>query len=238
MQTNEEARVVPVFKHHTIKNEAKSKEAGRPIYDDMEVVEVRFAGDRNRVGVFPAHSFSGWVTNPQDGSQEQQTYAMRWADQYRRFKMQTQQIAEGTPLEELTFLTNAKRLELKALSILTAEALAALDGNELKALGMGGRELKNQAIAYLEAARGTADVTKLAADNVSLQAQVDEMRREMQEMVAAAKAKTSSINPLEAMSDEDLKALIKTKTGSAPRGVPSHATLVAMATEVSQQAAA
>jgi len=235
--TDEQARVVPIFKIHTVKNEAKSKEAGRPIYDDMEVVEVRFAGDRLRTGVFPAHAFCGWVVNPQDGSQEQQTYAMRWPEQYKRFKMNAQQISEGTPLEELPFLSNAKRMELKALSILTAEALSSLDGAELKALGLGGRELKNQAIAYLEKASGTAGVTKLAADNVALQSQIEDMRREMQELRDATKSKTRG-DAFDDMTDEELKALIKAKTGQAPRGVPSHATLVGMAREASQQAAA
>jgi hypothetical protein len=237
MPTAEEARVVPLFKIHSIKNEAKSKEAGRPIYDDMEVVEVRFAGDRNRVGVFPAHAFAGWVTNPADGSQEEQTYAMRWPEQYKRFKMNHQQVAEGTPLEEVPFLTQGKRLELKALSILTAEALAALDGNELKALGIGGRELKNQAIAYLDAASGSAVATKMAADNEAMKDQIAEMRREMEELRAAAKANKQA-DEFAGQSDEDLKAIIKAKTGQAPRGNPSRATLVAMAREVGAQEAA
>ena len=238
MSTPEEARVIPLFKVHSIKNEAKSKAEGRPIYDDMEVVEVRFAGDRNRVGVFPAHAFSGWVTNPADGSQEAQTYAMRWPEQYKRFKLNHTQVAEGTPLEEVPFLTQGKRLELKALNILTAEALAALDGNELKALGMGGRELKNQAIAYLDAARGSADVTKLAADNEALKDQLESMRRDMEEMRAAAKA-AKPADEFAGQSDDDLKALIKAKTGQAPRGNPSRATLVTMIREVagSQEAA-
>ena len=64
----------------------------------------------------------------------------------------------GTPLSELTFLSQGKRLELKALNIHTAEALASLDGGPLKMLGIGGREMKNQAAAYLAKAAGNADV--------------------------------------------------------------------------------
>ncbi len=218
MPTAEEARVIPLFKIHSQKNEAKTKEAGRPIFDDMEVVEVRFAGDRNRVGVFPAHAFSGWVTNPADGSQEEQTYAMRWPEQYKRFKMNHQQVAEGTPLEEVPFLTQGKRLELKAL-------------------GIGGRELKNQAIAYLDAASGSAVATKMAADNEAMKDQIAEMRREMEELRAAAKA-SKPADEFAGQSDEDLKAIIKAKTGQAPRGNPSRATLVAMAREVGAQEAA
>jgi hypothetical protein len=33
--------LVALFKHHAIENIAKSKEAGRPIFDDVEYVEIR-----------------------------------------------------------------------------------------------------------------------------------------------------------------------------------------------------
>lgn len=236
MASLEDARVVPVFKIQPIHNTGKSKDAGRPIYDDVEIVEVRFAGDRQRVGVFPAHAFAGYRIND-EGYEEAVTYAMKWPDQYKRFKDKHQQIAEGTPVDELAFLTQAKRSELKALNILTAEALAALDGNELKALGMGGRQLKDQAVAYLKNASGSAEITKLASDNVSLKAQLDEMRAEMAQIREAAKSKISD-SPLNDKSDDELKAYIKEKTGQAPRGQPSHETLVRMAMEVTQSEAA
>ncbi|MCZ4089332.1 hypothetical protein [Sinorhizobium psoraleae] len=187
----EQARVVAIFKNHPQINQAKSQKEGRPIYDDMEIVEVRFAANRQTVGVFPAHSFAGWRMTP-EGIQEQYTYAMKFPDQYRRFKANQQQVAHGTPVEELPFLTAAKRLELKALSIYTAEALAALDGQELKNLGIGGRELKNQAQAFIDAASGTANVTKMAAENEALRQQVEEMRREMQEFMKGARTPGAS----------------------------------------------
>ena len=48
------------------------------------------------------------------------------------------------------FLTEARRAELRAQNIYTIEALAAIDGLELKNLGMDGRDLKNKAMEYLE----------------------------------------------------------------------------------------
>jgi len=151
------------------RNEGKSREAGRPVHDEpRELCEVRSAGDRNSIKVFPAHAFARWITT-QQGDQEQQTYAQRWPEQYRRFKEGRQQIAEGTPLEELTFLNAARRSELKALAIYTAEAILALDGQNLKTLGMWGRELKAQTQAYMDKANGSANVTAMAAQIASLQ---------------------------------------------------------------------
>lgn len=242
METQNQPRVVAIFKNHPKLNKRESKEKGRPCYDDQEICEIRFAANRQTVGAFPAHSFAGWRTTP-EGIQEQYTYAMKFPDQYRRFKANQQQVAHGTPVEELPFLTAAKRLELKALSIYTAEALAALDGNELKNLGIGGRELKNQAQAFLDKASGTADLTSMAAENEGLRQQIEDMRREMQEFMQANGGNRVATQPAESLSqfsdweDDLIKEYIAEKTGSKPRGNPNHATLVAMADEIAATSA-
>lgn len=232
MQQQEQARVVAIFKNHPKLNKRESATEGRPVYDDQEVVEIRFAANRQTVGVFPAHSFAGWRMTP-EGVQESYTYAMKFPDQYRRFKANQQQVAHGTPVEELPFLTAAKRLELKALSIYTAESLAALDGQELKNLGIGGRGLKDQAQAYLDAASGTAGLTKMAAENEGLRQQIEEMRREMQAFMAQKPA--ASVSQFSDWDDDLIKEYIAEKTGSKPRGNPSHQTLVTMADEISAE---
>jgi hypothetical protein len=225
----EDNRIVPIFKTHTMKNEAKSAQAGRPIFDELEVVEVRFAGNRFSAPVFPAHAIWSHIRTP-DGTTEPQTYAQRWPDQYKRFKAKETQIQAGTPVEELPFLTAAKRSELKALSIYTAETLAALDGQELKTLGQGGRELKNQAQAYLDNASGSAVVTRLAAEVEALKQQLAEAIG-----VKAEQKTTKEPSAFDEMPDDELKQFIKEVTGSAPRGQPSHETLVRMAEEAENQ---
>lgn len=215
--------VVPRFYIHTTENKAKSKEAGRPIFDDMEVVEVRFAGNRQTVSVFPAHAQCGQAQD-EDGDFRQITYAQRWPDQYKRFKAKAQQVAAGTPVDELPFLTQAKRSELKALSIYTAEALAALDGNELKNLGQGGRDLKNQAQAYLDNAAGSAGATKMAAELAELRQLVAELR--------ADKSAATGASEFASWSSDQIKDWIEEKIGERPKGNPSLATLVKRADEI------
>jgi hypothetical protein len=214
--------VIPVFKTHTTKNEAKTRDAGRPIYDEMEVVEVRFAGDRLKVSVFPAHAICGEAQD-ENGDTRKITYAQRWSEQYKRFKAKEHQVAEGTPVDELPFLTQAKRSELKALSIYTAEALAALDGQPLKNLGQGGRDLKNQAQAYLDNAAGSANVTKMAAE-------LEELRRTVAEL-RAEKAPASE-SEFASWSADQIKDWIEEKIGERPKGNPSHVTLVKRADEI------
>jgi hypothetical protein len=214
--------VIPRFYSDAVENKAKSRQAGRPIFDDRELVEVRFAGNRQTVSVFPAHAICG-ERQDEDGDTHKMTYAERWPDQYRRFKAKQQQVAAGTPVDELPFLTMAKRSELKALSIYTAEALAALDGNELKNIGQGGRELKNQAIAYLDNASGSANATKMAAELADLRQQLQELRAEKADV---SESQFASWQP------EQIKDWIEEKLGERPRGNPNHATLVKRADEI------
>ena len=225
MPTPDEARVVPKFFNHIIENKAASKEAGRPIFDDMEAVEVRFAGNRQTVSVFPAHAICGQHQDPETGDFRPMTYAERWPDQYKRFKAKSQQIAAGTPVDELPFLTQAKRSELKALSIYTAESLAALDGNELKNLGQGGRELKNQAQAYLDNASGSANVTRMAAE-------LEDVKQQLAELRAEKATAPEAVSPFAAWEPDQIKDWIEQQINERPRGNPSHATLVKRADEI------
>lgn len=233
--------VVARFRVHSKINKALSKEAGRPIYEDTEVCEIKFSGNKQTVGVYPAHEVFKTIQNPQTGENEQMTWALAYKDQYLAFKNNEAQDMAGTPLHELPFLTQSKRLELKALNIHTAESLAAIDGQPLKRLGMNGRELKNQAQAYLDNAAGSVDVVKLAAINAELQARIAVLEANS----APSAQQTTSVSPFQDWEVEDIKNWIAEQTGERPKGNPNHATLVARADAVNadlakkaQQAAA
>lgn len=210
MQDND-SLVTPFFKNDTILDEAASKEAGRPIYRDIELVELRIAGDRNYRPTFPANAM--W--RREEG--EEITYAQRFSEQYARFKSSQEQIASGTPLSELPFLTEAKRHELRAVKVYTAEALASLDGKNLASLGVDGRALKAQATAYLDRASRSAATVAMAAEIASLRAELAEMRG----------AAEPAADPDDASDDEKerLKVEIAGLTGQRPRGNPSVETL-------------
>jgi hypothetical protein len=223
--------IVPRFFVHTTPDAKATKEAGRPMFKDMECVEIRMAANKQTVAVFPAHDT--WKWDEIDGIRQPITYAMRFPDQYKRFKANEAQAMSGTPLEELPFLTQAKRSELKALSIYTAEALASLDGSPLKQLGMGGRELKNQAEAYLNRATDSAAVTRLAAEVEQLRAALAAAQQ-----APASPEEAPVASPFNDMDDEALKEWIKDASGSRPRGNPSHETLVRMCDEINADLAA
>lgn len=186
--SNNSNLIVARFYTEAVPDENESRKAGRPIFKDEERCEIRFAANKRTTGVFPAHEVFKWGTNPESGEREQVTYAMAYADQYRKFKAGQSQDQSGTPLSELPFLSASKRLELKALNIHTAEALAALDGTPLKQLGMGGREMKNQAQAYLDKASGSADLTAMAAESAAQKQQIADLQAQIEEINRAAAA--------------------------------------------------
>lgn len=205
------ALVVPFFRAEPYQDFEASKREGRPIFKDRVVCEIRIAGDRNFAPVVPAHD--QWIR--EDG--EVITYAMRFKDAYARFMEGREQVAYGTPLSELPFLTEAKRAELRALKIYTAEALASLDGKPLSNLGQTGRELKNQAQAYLDTAKGSAQTVALSLEVEQLRAEMAAMRADA---VAAPEPQTDDSAEREA-----LKEQIHKLTGNRPRGNPSVSTL-------------
>lgn len=223
-----DAALVALFKHHAIPNEAATAQAGRPMFDDMEVCEIRFPGSR-AVSVFPATAQSDWVTNPYTGASVKRTYAERFAHEYQQFKSHVAQTKTGTPLQYVPFLTEGRRAELQALNIYTVEALATVDGQELKNLGPYGRDLKNQAEAFLADATRLAPSTQLQAEYEALKARALALEEDNKALQQTLKAEASGDAMLDSMSDAQLKDFISTNTGSKPVGNLGRKTLLRMA---------
>jgi hypothetical protein len=216
--------IVAIFKQISILNEGKSQIAGRPIHDDVDVCELRFPGSRN-TGVYPAESFSHWATDIATGTQYKVTYAERFPGPYRQFKERALQTKSGTPLDYALFLTEARRAELRALNIYTIEALAAVDGQELKNLGPMGRDAKNRAIEYLEEANKGVDTRKLEAELLAAR----ERNAVLEEDLRILKAKEGDEGVFAAMTTDQLKDYIAANTGQRPLGNPARKTLLRMA---------
>lgn len=231
------------FKNVAVENRAKSLKEGRPIFDQQEQVHIKFVGDTRKELVAPAHEKC--IRDP--ATNHWVSYAQLYHRHYEAFKSGEAAIGEGTPISELPFLTEARRAELRALHIHTAEALAQLEGPNLSRLGMFGRELKEQAKAYIDRAKETALESRLSAENAALRAQLDALSAQVQAMRTpsaplATPAESEVEDPTPSVfsgwDDAALKAFIKERSGTAPRGQPLHETLVRLAEEANAQEAA
>lgn len=217
----------PRFYMHAVENKAKSASEGRPVFDEREMVEIRIPGDRLAVHV-------NYVSDE---------HRQRWPDHYAAFKRGEARAASGTPLEHWPQMTTGRVASLKALGILSVEELSSLPDNMLGSLGMGARELREQARAYLAAAQDGAAASRAAAENAELRAQMLRMQQQMEALMASAQPQTVvdvSERAIEDLSDDELKAYIKRETGEGVRGTPSRQTLLdkaeALATRESEAA--
>ncbi|MBS1082336.1 hypothetical protein [Gluconobacter kondonii] len=226
--------VTPFFRHETVEDVMASQREKRAVMKTIEVCELRIAGEKNYVPVVPADS----IWQIQDG--QPVTYAERFADQYRQFKMGGSQEASGTPLQELSpyGITPAQISLCRAMKIHSIEAIHSLEGAGLKALGVQGNELKRMAAAYM------ANLVRSG----QVENEVDDLRRKIAELTAmlkgaqamediaeavAVEAVDEAIEASEfaALSDEQIKSYIRERTGTTPRGNPSRETLLRMAAE-------
>ena len=225
---NPDDTLVVTFRHHPVPNDGKTAAEGRPMFDDMEVCDIRPPGSRNFT-TQPAHIRAHWISDQYGGDQREETYAERFSRQYRQFKEKLTQTISGTPLEHAPFLTEARRSELRALSVYTVEQLAALDGQELKNLGSYGRDQKNRAIEYIAESKAAAPAT------TQLQAELEALRARNQTLEddnEALKIRTTAAElEFEGMTDEALRKLIQSATGHAPQGNLPRKMLIRMAME-------
>lgn len=140
VQHGTDAGLYVQFYFEALKDDEASVQAGRPIYHDCEFIKIIPVGDKNTVVCEP-------VTDE---------HRFRWPQQYAAFKAQQHQPQEGTPLEEWPPLTKSQVLMFKAVNVHTVEQLSNVSDGNLQNLGIGARELREKAKAYIASAEGSS----------------------------------------------------------------------------------
>lgn len=220
------------FVNVAVEDKAASAKAGRPIFKDVEHVRVRWVGDNKKELYAPAHE----QTMYDRASSRYLTWAEVYAEHYRLFKAQQDQAGvNGTPLSEATFLTEAKRAELRAQNVFTIEGLAGLDGALLQRLGMGARDLKAQAEAYIAQAAKFAEGSELRAENAELRARMEKLEAMLMAKapeVPPAPVHDTTGSPFGAWAEEDIVNWIVDSGGEKPHHKCSRETLIRKADEL------
>jgi hypothetical protein len=220
--------LVVLFKHEAFENAEKSLAEGRPIFDDIEVCEIRAPGMKD-VKVAPATHFTRWVDDPYTGRQRKQTYVERFKHQYQQFKAHAAQTKTGTPLDHAPFLTDGRRAELRAQNVYTVEMLADIEGAELKNLGPGGRDMKNAAIEFIAESKAAAPNKQMLAELEALKARNAILEEDAEAKKARDEGDKDEPEALRGMSLMQLREYIKTNTGQAPVGSMNRKTLIRLA---------
>lgn len=150
-----------------VMNEAKSDEAGRPIYDEREYVEIRTPGQQNNV-----------VQRPVTDMDRQ-----RFRKAYSKFKEGFEEQLVGTPLSEVSWLTRAQVEELFHLRVRTVEHLAELNDSVCSKYS-GMYKLKQRAKQVIEEGTKNAPFAKLQSENEKMAAELTALRQTVEEQSA------------------------------------------------------
>lgn len=155
------------FFPQAVYNAAKSEDAGRPIFDEVDMIQVMTPGSRD--------SFVGKAS---------QHYQFRFARQWAAYKAGKEQSADGTPIEEVPFLSVSQVAELKAVNVKTLEHLANMPDVLLQKF-MGAHALKQRAQLFLNAAKDNAPMIKLQSELEKRDNEIAVLQRQMSELMAA-----------------------------------------------------
>ena len=133
-------RTRPLFHMRAVEMPFLSRQAGRPIFEDREFVEIIIPGINRSTAIEPVN----------------EQHIARWPDAYAAFKRGQDLPQSGTPLEEWPPLTKATVANLRALNMRTVEDLAAAPDAVLQNIGAGGHDFRRRAQAFLDRSAGGA----------------------------------------------------------------------------------
>lgn len=174
-----DSKLFVVFFNHPRRDEAKTLKEGRPMFNDEVYVRIMVPGDKDSIVVRPARD----------------TDKGRFAKQFAAFEQGEGEIHDGTPLKAWPMITRAQCEELKFFGVYTVENLADLaDVHVQKFMGVG--MLKQQAQAFIQAAKDSAPLVQLNAaiddkDNeiAALNQALDELKAMVIDLQDGKKAK-------------------------------------------------
>lgn len=173
------------FEETTARNEAASAEAGRPIFDKVLLATVLVPGSRQEAVHEIERSFVDGSVRRRDAT------AQRFEKQLAAFRAShASRDLTGTPVEQWPSLDVRQIAELRALGVFTVEALAALSDAGLQRLGPGGRVLQDKAVAWLEAAKGSAHAEHLAVELARRDAEIARLSGQVAELAALLEERT------------------------------------------------
>lgn len=163
-----EQGVHPRFFKHPVLQGAKSRDAGREIYEDEDYIEIRVAGHGREVHVGP-------VTD---------THKARFPEEWNAFQSGQTRAISGTPVNRWPQLTPSQVLMLESLNVWTVEDMATLSDAGVQAVGMGGYKLRDDARKFLSHAQTAADVGKLDELREQIQAKDAELAAQGQQIAS------------------------------------------------------
>lgn len=166
-QAEQDAKLLVKFFVKTKEDVTKSAEQGRPVFKELEYIDIQIPGNRG----------SG-IKRPATFKDKQ-----RFPKHYAAFKQRIELPQEGTPLTEWPVISRSLAEEMAFHGVKTVEHMADMADNIASSF-MGGQSFKAKANEWLE--RAKKDVTQS-------QMEVELAKRDAQ--IAALSAKLDALTP-------------------------------------------
>lgn len=162
------------FYKRAVRNESKSLEAGRPIFEEQDFIKIVKPGDTTYQINTPMHE--GLMKRPV------------LKDKYELWLSKNINTVVGTPLTEWSALGPSQIAEFTSLGVKTVEQLADMPDN-LAQKFMGSQQIRAQAKAFLAASKDNSHAEKLATELEKRDSEIAELQKQMAELIKASKAK-------------------------------------------------
>lgn len=156
------------FYTEAVEFKAESEKEGRPIFREIPFIRIQHPGDRNNV-------LEVKVTDH---------YKQKYAREWREFEARGAVEVTGTLLSQWPPVTKSQVKEAEYFGIRTVEQLAAVNDAALQKIGMGWRELRTKAQAFIGAAHDNAAQSAQAAENERLRNEIESLKASFKAMQA------------------------------------------------------
>lgn len=199
MQRLDERPPYVTFEVRPVEDRAATEASGHWIGKDAIFAMITPSGSKDKIEKLAEQ----WIKDLRE-QVRQDRFPAHWLEAYERaldaFKRNEELPEDGFPIKEWPVCSPAQRQLLLSLSIRTVEALAELNESGMTALGMGGRDLKEKAKAFLEVSKNDG---KTAKELSNLRQDVIKKESQITELMERLTKAESTINTLKKSMEED-----------------------------------
>lgn len=175
---------IPRFHKQAVKNNWRSDQEGKPVYDSKDYVMILVPGDRLTV-------VDRQVTDADKA---------RWPRYWAAYEKGQEFTVEGTPLEQWTLIDIGMVETLKYFNVRSVEQIAKMTDAQVQRVGMGMSELRQKAKVWCAQADENKGVSQVVAENVRLGKELEQLKEQMATLArdaaeATRKAAAAAVAP-------------------------------------------
>ena len=176
-QAEQDRALLVKFFSTPLKNDEKSLEEGRPIFDDVDMIEIRVRGTKDNIVQRPVRA--------DDKS--------RFREAWKHHEAGEKAVQSGTPLSQWPLMASSQVEEMKYLGFVTVEQIANANDSVVANI-TGLQSLKNKARAFIEFSKGAAPLEQMQAKLAERDNAVETLQRQLSETQSALAALTARMD--------------------------------------------